>query len=64
MTVCLMVVASACGEHDGEGRESVSIAHLRTLYRGYPITIAEDIYIEGRVVSDDRYGNFYHTLVL
>lgn len=64
MTVCLMVVASACGEHDGEGLERVSIAHLRTLYRGYPITISEDIYIEGRVVSDDRYGNFYHTLVL
>jgi len=48
----------------GEVGETVSIAYLKTLYNGAPRLITEEILIAGAVVSDDRQGNFYHTLVV
>jgi hypothetical protein len=42
----------------------VSIAWLKTLYTGAPTRIDREFHISGAVVSDDRQGNFYKTLVL
>ncbi len=49
----------------GPGDEkTVSIALLRTLYNGAPVLLTDEILISGAVVSSDREGNFYKTLVL
>lgn len=45
-------------------REYVSIASLLDAYRGYPYTFTDSRFIRGRVVSTDRYGNFYKTLAI
>jgi hypothetical protein len=47
----------------GEAK-TVSIAYLKTLYNGAPLLIRGEYRISGAVVSDDRRGNFYKTLVL
>lgn len=47
-----------------EGAEACSIGYLRGLYRGYPVTLHEDIVVEGEVISSDRGGEFYHQLVV
>jgi hypothetical protein len=44
--------------------QTVSIALLKSLYRGAPVRITQEWRISGAVVSDDRLGNFYKTLVL
>ena len=36
----------------------VSIAHLKELYKGHPVTVTENCFIEGVVVSSDKWGNF------
>lgn len=41
---------------------SVSIAYLKSLYRDIPITVEENCWIEGTVVSSDREGNIYKML--
>jgi hypothetical protein len=42
----------------------VSIAFLKSLYKGAPVRITGEYRIEGSVISDDRFGNFYKTLVI
>lgn len=50
---------------DGESAsEEVSIAYLRSLYRGYPVLITEPLVVRGVVVSTDRYGESYHRLTM
>jgi hypothetical protein len=49
---------------DGTGTGGVSIAFLKSLYTGAPTPIEGEYIIEGTVVSSDRQGNFYRTLVL
>jgi hypothetical protein len=44
--------------------QTVSIAFLKTLYNNAPVRITGEYRIAGAVVSDDRRGNFYKTLVL
>lgn len=49
----------------GPGEEqTVSVAFLKTLYKGAPVRITGEYRIAGAVVSDDRLGNFYKTLVI
>lgn len=65
----LCVAITSCTEQPSieKGKEptrAVSIAYLKTLYKGSPHTIKEDIYIEGRVVSSDRCRNIYRSLVV
>lgn len=48
----------------GVESRTVSIDYLKSMYVSAPMTINENIRIEGRVVSDDRNGNFYKTLYL
>lgn len=44
--------------------QKVSIAYLKSLFKGYAHQINEDIYIEGLIVSSDRCRNFYKTVVI
>lgn len=52
-----------CGTNN-EGSGVTSIHTLRALYRGYPVTVEQNMTIEGVVVSDDRYGEFYQQVVV
>lgn len=47
-----------------EGAGDVSIAYLKTLYNGAPVRITGELRISGCVVSSDRKGNFYKTIVI
>ena len=44
--------------------ETTTLAELRRLYAGRTVRIESDIFVRGRVVTSDRAGNFYRTLVL
>lgn len=46
------------GDDNGEGSvvDSVSIAYLKTLYRGYPLVVSIDSEIRGVVTANDRFG--------
>lgn len=59
--LCPLVVGCEMVE---EGTVLRSIAYLRGLYRGYPVTLHEEIVVEGEVISCDRGGEFYHQLVV
>lgn len=66
VVIALVVLSLAAGCRKakieyGEG-ETVTIAYLKSLYERSPVTIDGEVYIEGRVVSTDQYGNFYNTL--
>lgn len=72
MTVALAACNSEPGlsksgggdDPDNPGQKSrlVSVAYLKSLHNLSPVTVAEDIRIEGRVVSTDRQGVLYRTL--
>ena len=71
LVISLLLLAAACREKsvipDGTGypaEETVSIAFLKTLYKGAPVRIVGEYRISGNVVSSDAQGNFYKTLVL
>lgn len=49
------------GTDEGESG-LVTIAYLKSLYNSSPVKIKGDLQIQGRVVSNDRYGNFYKTI--
>jgi len=42
----------------------VSISYLKSLYKGLPLTITDDIAISGWVTSTDQFGEWYKTLVI
>lgn len=42
----------------------ISIEHLKTLAKGDATIIVSDIYIEGYVVANDLYGEYYKSIVL
>lgn len=58
-----MIPEPGDNEHPADP-ETVSIAFLKTLYKGAPVRIADEYRITGAVVSSDAHGNFYKTLVL
>lgn len=41
-----------------------TIAYVKSLYQGAPRTIDDQIYLEGWIVANDRYGNYYKTIVI
>lgn len=51
-------------EQRGSELQTISIAYLKSLYLGAPYTIREEVGIEGWIVANDEYGNFYKTLVV
>lgn len=44
--------------------EVISIAYLKTMYRGIPYLISEDIEITGMVTANDSYNNFANSIVI
>lgn len=53
------------GVESGEAEaEVVSIRHLQTLYRGYPLTLTDNVAIRGEVISTDRSGEFHQRLII
>ena len=51
-------------EKRGHTPNVVSIAYLKSQYPGVPKKIRSEICIEGRIVANDRWGNFYKTIVV
>ena len=64
----MLMALFAAGCKSGSGPEyrdgGVTIAYLKSLYARSPVTVEGYVYIAGRVVSTDQYGNFYKTLVV
>lgn len=66
---CMVLLSCACDfkpplEARGHEPEVVSIAYLKSLYGGVPVKIRKEISIEGRVVANDRWSNFYRSIVV
>lgn len=64
LVAALFVACEPASKVPESGEQDVSIAYLKALYSGVPTEITADMRITGTVVSSDRDGNFYHTLVL
>lgn len=71
LLIILCSFAAGCSDPRPPAGESydpyptdVSIAYLKSLYDGMPYRIERNHTITGYVVSSDRYGNFYKTLVI
>ncbi|MBQ5669771.1 MAG: hypothetical protein IIV29_03685 [Tidjanibacter sp.] len=62
--VAFAVVACGCSAGESGEVERISIRELKSLYRGYPVRITEQVVVEGVVVGTDRYGELYHQLML
>lgn len=68
----LLFCLHACGDassldYDGSGDDAgkrVSVAYLKSLCRGLLYPVTEDLWIEGRVLANDLYGEFPNVLVL
>lgn len=52
------------GADDGSWIDVVSIAHVKSLYRGYPLRIDDEVEIRGVVTANDSYGAYRYTLVV
>ena len=42
----------------------VSMQHLKTLYKGYPLVIRGDYVVKGQVLSSDKWGNFSRSIMV
>lgn len=71
--LCCAGVAAGCYDGPFAGRDeprreppaaTTSLAGLRRLYAGEPVTIRSEVVVAGRVTADDRGGNFYRSLVI
>ena len=51
-------------EPSGPDATVVSVAYLRSLYRGYPLTVEQEWEVHGTITANDRYGTFPWTLVV
>ena len=48
-----------------EGLETITpILELKSLYNGIPVTIDQNIWIKGRVISSDKSGNIYNEMYI
>ena len=52
------------GVDDESWIDVVSIAHVKSLYRGYPLRIEDEVEIRGVVTANDSYGAYRYTLVV
>lgn len=71
LIICAFVsLLFGCGEpnptpeFDDQPYGIVSISHLKTMAGNEPHTITEDISIEGYVVANDLYGEYYKSIVI
>lgn len=64
-SIIIVSLACSCAKPQPEeliqGR-IVSMAYLKSLYRGYPVKIDEDMTLVVRIVGNDIYGNVHNTL--
>ena len=65
----LIALCCACADQDHEdfghtSQSTVSIAHLKTLFRQNSVTITDDIYIEAYVVANDLYEEYTKAIVV
>lgn len=70
----LAISLSSCVKNDfdappGDGEDpdiavTTTIAQLKQQYTGTPFRITDDVVIKGVVISDDKEGNFYKSLVI
>lgn len=51
-------------EDRGHEPDIVSISYIKSLYMGAAAKVRGEICIEGRIVANDRWGNFYRTIVV
>lgn len=50
---------------ENEGLETISsIAELKALYSGRPVTIDRNIWVKGKVISSDKSGNIYNEMYI
>lgn len=52
------------GTEEPEGTSKVSVQYLKSLYRGYPLRITEDLELHVVVAANDLFGAFPYTLVV
>ena len=65
--ISLLAVACSDSTTIGYGQQSegmISIAHLKTMAAGSSVEIVENVAIEGYVVVNDLYGEYYKTIVI
>lgn len=67
----LSLLAAGCYDDAGTPATTIgtppattTLAELRRLYAGRTFRIESDVFVRGRVVTSDRAGNFYRTLVI
>lgn len=65
----LMTLLSACsdatsGQYADRPHGTVSIAHLKSLARGDSTYISDDISIEGYVIANDLFGEYYKSIII
>lgn len=63
----LAAAAAGCEPAAVSGSEEprvVAVESLKSLYRGYPVEVTQEVAIEGVVVGTDRYGELYQQLVV
>ena len=63
-----LIILSACQDSAPSYNERphgiISIAHLKTLATSDSYTITDDVAIEGYVVANDLFGEFYKSIVI
>ena len=72
ISCCLLLLLAGCvskngfDRDDGEspGGDPVSVAYLKSLYRGYPLRVTDDVELRVVVTANDAYGAFRNTLVV
>ena len=62
--ILLSCQSQQIGEYQTSPQGVVSIAHLRSLLKGYTQTIHDDISIEGYVIANDLYNEYRHEVVI
>ena len=66
--ICILLI-SACsdatsGDYTSRPRGTISIAYLKSLARAESTLITDDISIEGYVIANDLFGEYYKSIVI
>lgn len=69
LTNILLLCAVSCsdatsGEYNDRPKGTVSIAHLKTMAKSASTAIVDDISIEGYVVANDLFGEYYKSIIV
>ena len=67
--ILLLLIAGGCsdatlGQYNDRPKGRISIAHLKTMAKSASATIVDDISIEGYVVANDLFGEYYRSIVV